>query len=698
MKTPKGFTFSGLNAGIKPRRKDLGLVVSDLPCAAAGAFTVNRAKAAPVAEAEARLPCAGIRAVLVNSGNANALTGAQGLEDVQSVKSALAQELHCAPHAIVTASTGVIGVRLPVQSVVSALPQLVQQLGPEPHPAAEAIMTTDTRMKAAFRTLTLGGREVTLTAICKGSGMIAPQLATMICVVVTDCSISPTLLDRALKDTCDQTFNNLTVDNDMSTNDVVFALANGRADNAPIVDPGPDYEAFKAALHSLSVELAKEIAADGEGATKMLEVEVTGAPTLAIARDLAKSIAGSSLVKAALFGADPNWGRVLATVGARAGSQGFPVDPACATVHIQGIQVYARGPVPQDPTALRRRMRQPEVRVQVALAEGSERATSWGCDLSYDYVKINADYTSLIVQTPTGGVAKDDRLTHYSPSFKVSLLVEALSYIQRFSGKRCVIQYGGEAMVKEGLKRSFCDDINLLRSVGLQPVVVHGGGLELNRTLQRLGGRGMEGSQRISDASDLKVMEMVLTGSVNAELVTLLNREGGHAIGVSGKDGALLRARRAPASAQPGGRDVGLLGEVTQVNGGLLELLLKQDYVPVISPVGLGEDGQTYDLSADAVAAEIAAVLGAHKLLFLTDVPGVQDEAGELVTELGAAALRARLEAGGLTESLGGKARAALRALSAGVERVHVVDGRTPHSVIAELFTDRGVGTLVTGA
>ena len=698
MKTPKGFTFSGLNAGIKPRRKDLGLVVSDLPCAAAGAFTVNRAKAAPVAEAESRLPCAGIRAVLVNSGNANALTGPQGLEDVETVKRALAQELHCAPHDIVTASTGVIGVRLPVQTVVSALPQLVQQLGPEPHPAAEAIMTTDTRMKAAFRTLTLGGREVTLTAICKGSGMIAPQLATMICVVATDCSISPALLDRALKDTCDQTFNNLTVDNDMSTNDVVFALANGRADNAPIVDPGPDYDAFKAALHGLSVELAKEIAADGEGATKMLEVEVTGAPTLAIARDLAKSIAGSSLVKAALFGADPNWGRVLATVGARAGSQGFPVDPACATVHIQGIQVYARGPVPQDPAALRRRMRQPEVRVQVALAEGSESATSWGCDLSYDYVKINADYTSLIVQTPTGGVAKDDRLTHYSPSFKVSLLVEALSYIQRFSGKRCVIQYGGEAMVKEGLKRSFCDDINLLRSVGLQPVVVHGGGLELNRTLQRLGGRGMEGSQRISDASDLKVMEMVLTGSVNAELVTLLNREGGHAIGVSGKDGALLRARRAPASAQPGGRDAGLMGEVTQVNGGLLELLLKQDYVPVISPVGLGEDGQTYDLSADAVAAEIAAVLGAHKLLFLTDVPGVQDEAGELVTELGAAALRARLEAGGLTESLGAKARAALRALSAGVERVHVVDGRTPHSVIAELFTDRGVGTLVTGA
>lgn len=696
MKTPKGFTFSGLNAGIKPRRKDLGLVVSDLPCAAAGAFTVNRAKAAPVAEAEARLPCAGIRAVLVNSGNANALTGAQGLEDVRTVMAALASELRCAPHAIVTASTGVIGVRLPVQAVVSALPQLVAQLGPEPHPAAEAIMTTDTRMKAAFRTLTLGGREVTLTAICKGSGMIAPQLATMICVVATDCSISPTLLDRALKAGCEESFNNLTVDNDMSTNDVIFALANGRADNAPIVDPGEDYEAFRACLQGLCVELAREIAADGEGATKLLEVEVTGAPSKAVARDLARSIAGSSLVKAALFGADPNWGRVLATVGARAGSQGFPVDPSCATVHIQGIQVYARGPVAQDPAALRARMRQPEVRVQVALAEGAERATSWGCDLSYDYVKINADYTSLIVQTPNGGVAKDDRLTHYSPGFKVSLLVEALSYIQRFSGKRCVIQYGGEAMVKEGLKRSFCDDIGLLRSVGLQPIVVHGGGLELSRTLQRLGGRGMEGSSRVTDASDLKVMEMVLTGSVNADLVTLLNREGGHAIGVSGKDGALLRARRAPASGT--GRDPGLLGEVTQVNGALLELLLKQDYVPVISPVGLGEDGQTYDLSADAVAAEIASVLGAHKLLFLTDVPGVQDEAGELVTELGAGALRARLEAGGLSELLAGKARAALRALGAGVERVHVVDGRTPHSVIAELFTDRGVGTLVTGA
>jgi acetylglutamate kinase len=306
-------------------------------------------------------------------------------------------------------------------------------------------------------------------------------------------------------------------------------------------------------------------------------------------------------------------------------------------------------------------------------------------------VKINADYTSLIVQTPDGGTAKDDRLALYSPSFKVSLLVEALSYIRRFSGKCCVVRYGGAAMVKESLKRSFCNDINLLRSAGLKPIIVHGGGPDITRTLEKLGRKTeLVDGRRLTDAADLKVLEMVLTGGINAELVTLLNQDGANAVGVSGKDGALLRARRR----EPGEGKEGQAEEVISVNSKFLDMLLRQHYVPVISPIGLGEDGQSYDLSADAVAAEVAIATKATKLIYLSDVAGIL-EGGELVSELKAAELSTRLGAdlsGGMKlqlQSIG-------RALEKGVERVHVIDGRTPHSLIAELFTDRGVGTLIT--
>ncbi|MFZ5468616.1 MAG: bifunctional glutamate N-acetyltransferase/amino-acid acetyltransferase ArgJ [Myxococcota bacterium] len=693
MKVPKGFSFAAVHAGIKPSRKDLALVYSETACTAAGCFTANKAKAAPVLDAQARLPAEGMRAVVLNSGNANALTGPAGLEDVQAVRRAVGAELKLPPEAVLCASTGVIGVRLPAKKLIEAAPALVRGLGVDALPAAEAIMTTDTRVKLASRTVAIGGKEVTLAALAKGSGMIAPQLATMLVVVVTDCAISSSALDQALKAAMGQSFNMLTVDNDMSTNDAVLALANARAKNPRISDPGEAFTAFSTALRELCVELAKEIAADGEGATKLLEVTVRGAPSDEVARDLAKSIAGSSLVKAAIFGADPNWGRVLATVGARAGSQGWELDPAAATVALQGVTVYQGAPVGADAASLRAKLRGPEVKVEVALGVGEASATAWGCDLSYDYVKLNADYTSLIVQTPDGGVAKDDRLANYSPSFKVSLLVEALSYISRFAGKRCVVKYGGAAMVKEGLKKSFCEDINLLRSVGLKPIVVHGGGPEIAKALERAGRKAeLVDGVRVTDAADFKLVEMVLAGSINGDLVSLLNRGGGHAVGVSGKDGALLRAKKLFSES---GRDLGHVGEVTQVNKPFLEMLLDQGYVPVISPIGIGEDGESYHLNGDAVAAEVASALGAHKLIFLTDVPGIL-EGAELVSELTADELRRRLEAGLVSGGMTTKAKSILRALGAGVERVHVLDGRTPHSIIAELFTDKGVGTLIT--
>ncbi len=691
MKVPLGFSFAGIHAGIKPQRKDVALVHSDAPCSAAGCFTANKARAAPVQDAEARLPASGVHAVLVNSGNANALTGLAGLAAVRTLREELGRVLGVPSSAVLCASTGVIGHPLPVPKVLSVLGPLKESLRAEPDAAAEAIMTTDTRSKQAWRSVVLGERQVTISAIYKGSGMMHPSLATVIAVITTDCAIEPGPLTDALREAVSSTFNSLTVDGDMSPNDTVYALANGRAGNPPITGAGPELRVLTATLADLCLEMARGIAADGEGATKLLEVEVSGAPTGAIAQDLARAVAGSTLVKAAVFGADPNWGRVLATVGARAGTQGHPVDPYSARVCIQGICVYDGGPQAYDTGHLKTRMREPEVRVEVRLTGGEGASVAWGCDLSYDYVKINADYTSLIVPRPDGGVGRDDRLANYSPAFKTTLLVEALSYISRFRGKRCVIRYGGAAMVKESLKQSFCRDIELLRSAGLQPIIVHGGGPELTRTLDKLGLR-QEG-ELITDASGLKVVEMVLSGSVNSELVTLLNNLGDRAVGLSGKDGALLRARRIPPG--EGGQAQEHVGEVTRVNHEFLEMLLGQGYVPVISPVGLGEDGQTYDLGSDAVAAELARALKAHKLIYLHDAPGIL-KGDELFSEITSAELEGHLVAGAFAGSMRTRAKMTLKALDGGVERVHVIDGRVPHSLIAELFTDKGVGTLVT--
>ncbi|BDG04237.1 bifunctional glutamate N-acetyltransferase/amino-acid acetyltransferase ArgJ [Anaeromyxobacter oryzae] len=697
MKIPKGFRFGGVHCGLKPSRRDLALVVSDHPAAAAGVFTINKAAAAPVLDARSRVPAEGMRAILANSGNANALTGPAGLDDVAVIRSAVADALGVQKRAVLTASTGVIGARLPAMKIVTALPALAEQLGDHPDLAAEAIMTTDTRPKMAAREVTLGGKTAVVSAICKGSGMLAPQLATTICLVVTDAAISPRALQDALARSVQKTLNMVTVDGEMSTNDTVYALANGLAGNPRIHDPGADLDRLETAITDLLGEMARAMAADGEGATKMVEVVVSGAPTDEAARDCARSVASSPLVKAALFGADPNWGRILATVGARAGAAGYAIDPFKARVTLQGVVVFAGGaPVELDREALRVRMRESRVDVAVELADGAARAVSWGCDLSYDYVKINADYTSMIVQRPDGQVAKDDRVANYSPAFKRSLLVEALKYIAAFSGEIAVIKYGGAAMVKDSLKEAFAEDVTLLKKVGLKPVVVHGGAPEITKTLEKLGERSeFVDGMRITDAQSLPVVEMVLSGKVNQELVALLNARNAGAVGLSGKDGKLVRARKV---AHASGVDLGYVGEVVEVNRKFLEMLLDGGYVPVISPIGLADDGTGLSINADAVASAVAVALGARKLIYLTDVPGILESSpdGELVRQQTAPDLVRRLETGAITGGMKWKAHAILAALQGGVDRVHVLDGRQPHTVIAELFTDRGVGSLVT--
>jgi len=694
VRTPRGFSYAGINCGIKAVRKDVALVFSDAPCAAAGCFTVNASRAAPVRDAEARLPAAGVHAIVANSGNANALVGPDGARDVRDLCAAMAGALGVDPSSVLSASTGIIGVPLPMQKLIAAAPKLAAARGAAIELAAEAVMTTDTRTKLASRTLWVGGKEVSIAAFAKGSGMMAPELATVLAFVTTDLAVTPRALQSALSNAMHASFDMINVDGDMSTNDAVFALANGLAGNPQVEEGSPDFAALAEALESVCVELARQVAEDGDGATKLLLVQVGGAPNVEMARELARAVAGSNLVKAAMFGADPNWGRVLVAIGARVGSRKWPIDPTLAAVQVQGTCVYAGGaPTGADPTVLRAKMREPQVAIDVHLAEGSAQATAWGCDLSYDYVKINADYTSLTHTSPDGTVARDDRLTNYSPGFKRALLVEALSYISRFTNTRAVVKYGGAAMVKDSLKASFANDINLLRSAGLLPIVVHGGGPEITHTMEKLGHGKSEfvDGVRVTGRDDVKVVEMVLTGKINTEIVSLLNQSSAHAVGVSGKDAGLLRARKL---AGEGGRDLGMVGEITHVNHELLEMLLEKKYVPVVSPMGLGEDGEGYNINADAAAAEIAIALRAEKLIYMTDVPGILEN-GELVSEIGAHELERKIANGTITGGMVAKTKSVMRAIEGGVASVHIIDGRTPHSVIAELFTDRGVGTLV---
>jgi acetylglutamate kinase len=691
---PKGFRFGSTRAGIKPssEKRDLALIVSDVPCAAAGVFTVNKLCAAPVTWGAARLPALGPRVIVANSGNANALTGPEGAADERAVAGAVAVALGVSPDDVLTSSTGAIGSRLPVDKIRAAVPALLASLGDDVAGAAEAIRTTDLRTKQGFRELEVGGKPVRLVAIAKGSGMIHPQMATMLCYVTTDAAIAPVTLQAALSAATEETFNTITVDGDMSTNDTVIALANGQSGAAPIEHGSADFRTFSEALTSLLGDLARAIAADGEGATKLLIVDVEGVPEREMARDLARAVAGGSLVKSGVFGGDPSWGRILAALGARIGARDFNLDPAGVTLDIQGVRVYENGgPIAFDKDALNARMRQSEIAVRLDLLKGAQKARALGCDLTYDYVKINAEYYS---GPSASSQANPDVLRRGPGGVNRPLIVEALSYIRKFAGRRCVIKYGGAAMVDPELKRSFCQEVVLLQSAGLRPVIVHGGGPEITKTLEKLGRKSeFADGQRITGLEDVRVVEMVLTGKINTEIVGLLNTLGGNAIGLSGKDGRLLMATKLQPA--PGKPDLGFVGEIESVNSELLDMFLERGYIPVISPVGFGADGASYNINADVAAGEIAGACRAERLIFLTDVAGILDGQGNLISEIRAADLEALLGKA-IKGGMHVKAQAILTALADGVKAVHIVDGRVPHSVVAELFTDRGVGTLVT--
>lgn len=397
---PKGFLASGLNAGIKNQtKKDMAMVFSSTPCAAAGVFTSNLVKAAPVKwDKEIVTTSPYVQAVVVNSGIANACTGAEGLGYCADTAAEAAAALNIPKTAVLVASTGVIGKQLPIDKIKSGVTALSKVLGSSREDAklaAEAIMTTDTKSKEVACTLELGGKQVTVAGMCKGSGMIHPNMCTMLCFVTTDVAISHELLQKALSEDVVDTFNMISVDGDTSTNDTVLVMANGQAENTPITKEGEDYKTFCEALHFIMLELSKKIAGDGEGCTCLFEATVIGAKDKNQARIIAKSVVCSSLTKAAVFGHDANWGRILCAMG----YSGAQFDPEVVDIWLESkagtIKIVENGIATDysEETATKI-LSEEEVIAKMDIKEGNETATAFGCDLTYEYVKINGDYRS----------------------------------------------------------------------------------------------------------------------------------------------------------------------------------------------------------------------------------------------------------------------------------------------------------------
>ncbi len=388
---PQGFQAAGVKAGIKKSGNlDVAVIYTEQEAAVAGTFTQNAVASAPVRASKKVVATGMVHAITANAGCANACTGEQGEKDAAAMQDITATALGCKADDVVVASTGVIGVNLPMDKMEDGIKQAVKELSTEgSENAGKAIITTDTYSKSCATEITLGGKEVRFGAIAKGSGMIQPNMATMLCFITTDAAIDSKLLQKALSEIVEVSFNMISIDGDMSTNDMVIVLANGAAGNVKITEENEDYKLFKATLQNICQELSKKIAADGEGATKFLTISVTGARNFAEAKTIGMSVAKSPLVKTAFFGEDPNWGRVICAVG----YAGVPMDPNKTVVKFGDIPVYANGVgADYDEAELRKVMEAHDIVIGIDMGEGDAKADIWSCDFSYEYVKINGEY------------------------------------------------------------------------------------------------------------------------------------------------------------------------------------------------------------------------------------------------------------------------------------------------------------------
>ncbi|MGN0819124.1 MAG: bifunctional glutamate N-acetyltransferase/amino-acid acetyltransferase ArgJ [Christensenellaceae bacterium] len=391
----KGFTANGIHCGIRKNRtkRDLSLIYSEKKAVTQAVYTTNLVKGAPLAVTKSHISDGYAQAVICNSGNANTCN-ANGVEIAEKTCELLANRLGILPSDVVVASTGVIGQPLDIQPIANGIDELCKGLGSQnSHLAAEGIMTTDTKEKSVAVSFEIGGKPCKMGGIAKGSGMIHPDLATMLVFITTDCAISKEMLNKALKSDVGSTFNMLSIDGDTSTNDMVVVMANGMAENEEITSDGEDFETFMNALNTINVNLCKMIAGDGEGATKLIECKVSGANCVDTAKTVAKSVVCSSLLKAAMFGADANWGRVLCAIGySKAEVDVNKIDVSFRSEKGEILVCQNGAGVDFSEEKAKEILLEESIEILVNLNEGKDLATAWGCDLTYDYVKINGDY------------------------------------------------------------------------------------------------------------------------------------------------------------------------------------------------------------------------------------------------------------------------------------------------------------------
>ena len=390
MKNTPGFLLSGISAGLKKNeKKDLALIFSTVPARVSAIFTKNLIKAAPLLVAEERIGSGLCQAIIINSANANACTGERGYQDALGVAAALSQRLGIEESLVIPSSTGVIGERLPAGKIKKSIPKLVRGLGEDnAREAAEAIMTTDAFPKYAARQFSAGKKTATISAIAKGAGMICPNMATMLCFIMTDLNVGRKALSKALSVAADGSFNAMTVDGDTSTNDSVFVLANGILGNKEITEKSGHYGKFVDALSSLCGEIAEMIVTDGEGATKVVRIRVTEAKTEGAAQKIARTIATSQLVKTAFYGEDANWGRIVAA----AGRAGVKINPEKMKLYFDETEVFSKGTRSQPESRFARVFKKPSFTVTLSLGEGKAAYSLLTSDLSHRYVSINSDY------------------------------------------------------------------------------------------------------------------------------------------------------------------------------------------------------------------------------------------------------------------------------------------------------------------
>jgi glutamate N-acetyltransferase/amino-acid N-acetyltransferase len=390
IKTPPGFLFSVAEAAIKkPGRKDIALIFSEIEANIAGAFTKNTVKAAPVRLCMRNITLGKGRVIIVNSGNANACTGKKGIQDAEKISADVSRRLNITPSLAYICSTGVIGTPLPMERITPALDTLVDNIGFSSFAdVAKSIMTTDTFPKMVSRSVKIGGKSGTIAGICKGAGMIAPNMATMLCFILTDVAVERNTLSAALKDAVEKSFNRITIDGDMSTNDTALLMANGMLGNIPLTGKSKYVGTFKNALDEVTYELSKLVTKDGEGATKLIEVVVKGAKSESHALKAAFAIANSNLVKTAIYGNDANWGRIMCALG----YSGIPFHEEKADIFFNGIQVVKKGLANNKDKEATAALKKKEITITVDLHEGKSAAKVLTCDFTEEYVRINAEY------------------------------------------------------------------------------------------------------------------------------------------------------------------------------------------------------------------------------------------------------------------------------------------------------------------